>query len=232
LTYQLAGNVFLKASAGSAFRAPTLNELYWNDGWMFGNPNLKPEKSFSYELTLEKHLGADYLTRVSYYSAMTTDMILWDWQSSTIETRAKNVGRVDTEGVEFELVRALGDKGKAFINYTYQTAVDREDFDLLAVGKTIRYTPRNKYNLGLTYNGTGVYVRYVGERFADQYNTVKLPAFTVVDLRYENPLLTLSVDNLFDEKYSEAVGNDPTTYAARNYPMPGRNYKIGVKLAW
>lgn len=232
LNYQLAKRTYFKASVGSAFRAPTLNELYWNDGWMFGDPNLKPERSFSYELSLEKELGYDSYTRISYYSAKTTDMILWDWQSSTIETRAKNVGQVDAEGVEFELVKKLGGEGKAFLNYTYQRAVDSQDFDPLAVGKTIRYTPANKFNLGVLYAGTGIYLRHVGEQYADSYNTVKLPAFTVVDLKLASRNLTFAVDNLFDEKYSEAVGNDPMTYAVRNYPMPGRSYKLSLKWDW
>jgi outer membrane receptor protein involved in Fe transport len=197
---------------------------------MFGDSALRPEKAFSYELGLEKRLGPGSFARVNYFSNLTTDLILWDWQSSTIETRARNVGEAYSNGVEFELVRALKQNGQAFINYTYQQAVDRKDFDPQSEGKDLRYTPRQKFNAGVITGGTGIYLRHVGERYADQYNTIKLPAYTVVDLKFTSQRITLAVDNLFDQQYSEAVGNDPTTFAVRNYPMPGRRYSLGVKL--
>jgi outer membrane cobalamin receptor len=231
--FQQSPGTAWRASVGNAFRAPTLNELYWNDGWMFGDASLKPEKSFTYELGLEKKLSENSSARLSYYASTVTDLILWDWQSSTIETRAKNVGEAFMEGVELEWERKLGERGKAFINYTYQKAVDRKDFDALAVGKTIRYTPQTKYNAGLVLGESSLLIRHVGERFADQYNTITLPAYTVVDLKLAKKIkameIEFSVDNLFNESYSEIVGNNPTTWAVTKYPMPGRKYQAGVK---
>jgi outer membrane cobalamin receptor len=237
VVYQPYDGLKLRLSGGTAFRAPTLNELYWNDGWMFGDSNLKPERSTAYEIGLERKLSESTAARVNYFASTTSDQILWDWKSSTTETRAKNVGEVYSEGVEFEWEKKIGESGRAFINYTYQTAVDRKDFDPLAVGKTIRYTPQTKYNAGFFMGSSSVLIKHVGERYADQYNSVKLPAYTVVDFKYSKKVgslgLQLSIDNLLDEKYSEAVGTyfDPATFASepRNYPMPGRRYSIGVQ---
>ncbi len=233
LAYQPNPDLVVRASAGTAFRAPTLNELYWDDGWMFGDTALKPERSFTYEFGLERQLSGNSFAKLSYHRTAVTDLILWDWQSSTIETQAKNIGEAELEGMEFELSRALGDRGTAFVNYTYQRAVNKKDFDALAVGKTLRYTPRNKYNVGLTLGDSTLLVRYVGERYADAYNTIILPAYTVVDFRLARRLggfdVELACRNLFDERYSEAVGNDPVTYAVRSYPLPGRTYSVGVK---
>jgi len=234
LVRQLNQGLTLKLSAGTAFRAPTLNELYWNDGYMFGDASLRPEKSLSYEIGLERQLGENTIAKVSYYVTNTTDLILWDWRSSTIEARAKNVGAAYIEGVEFEWVKQLGRQGKAFINYAYQNAIDKEDIDPLAVGKRLRFTPQTKYNAGLVYNESSLTLRHVGESYADQYNTVVMPAFTVVDLHYAKKLakveIELAIRNLFDTVYSEAIGNDPVTWAARKYPMPGRNYSVGLKI--
>jgi outer membrane cobalamin receptor len=233
IAYQPNPGMTLRASAGTAFRAPTLNELYWNDGWMFGDTSLKPERSFTYELGLERRLNGSSFAKLSYYVSAVNDLILWDWQSSTIETRAKNIGEANMEGVEFEWSRELGGRGTAFVNYTYQKAVNKKDFDALAVGKTLRYTPQNKYNVGVIMGESSLLVRYVGERYADAYNTIKLPAYTVVDLRLAKKLSGFDVEllgrNLLDERYSEAVGNDPATFAVRPYPLPGRSYALGVK---
>ncbi len=237
LVYQPYDGLRIRLSGGTAFRAPTLNELYWNDGWMFGDPNLKPERSTAYEVCLERQLSESTAARATYFTSTTSDLILWDWKSSTTETRARNVGEAYTEGVEFEWERRLGENGRAFVNYTYQKAIDRQDFDPLAVGKTIRYTPETKYNAGFIMGGSSVLVKHVGERYADQYNTVKMPAYTVVDVRFSKKMrgldFQLLIENLFDERYSEVVGTyfDPVTYVSspRNYPMPGRRFSVGVQ---
>lgn len=229
VVYNLARNLNLKLSAGSAFRAPTLNELYWNDpAWgMFGNQSLKPEKAFSYEIGLERSISERLSAKVSYFNSLINDMILWNYDAATLQTNAINIGEVRSEGVEFELDQKLGE-GRGYVNYTYQKAIDNK----IAVGKTIPYTPQSKFNTGMVFGGSSLLVRHVGSRFTDSQNTVRLPAYTVVDLKWSERLknfdLELAIDNLFDENYFEAVGNDPTTFAARKYPMPGRRYTLGV----
>lgn len=233
LVYHAREDLVLRASAGSAFRAPTLNELYWNDGFMFGNTGLKPEKSGSYSFGLERKITERTTAQLAYFSAVITDQILWVYDSSTFKTNATNLGEVYSQGVEFELTRRLVDAGKGFINFTYQTAVNQKDTNAQLVGKDIPYTPRTKYNVGLVMAGSSVIIRHVGERFGDARNTIKLTPYTVVDLRLSKKVgpieISLSADNLFDERYNEAIGYDPTTFTARGYPMPGRRFSAGVK---
>jgi len=43
----------IKANYGTAFKAPTLNDLFWpNTGWAMGNPDLKSEKSWAWNARL------------------------------------------------------------------------------------------------------------------------------------------------------------------------------------
>ncbi|MBN3032810.1 MAG: TonB-dependent receptor [Candidatus Saganbacteria bacterium] len=233
LAFQAAAGLILRASAGTAFRAPTLNELYWNDGWMFGSAALKPEKSFSYELGLEKELTERTSARLNYFNSDVTDMILWETDQATYLTYARNVGRVRSEGVEFELTKRIEGGGRGFINYSYQNTVDKQDVNAANVGKQVPYTPREKYAVGVVYGGSSLIARHVGERYATADNALKLSAYTVVDLKFSRQIsnaieLDLAANNLFDEKYSEVAGLDPGTYAYRNYPMPGRNISLGV----
>ncbi|HVN67117.1 MAG TPA: TonB-dependent receptor, partial [Candidatus Sulfotelmatobacter sp.] len=236
LVYHL-GNTIWRASAGTAFRAPTLNELYWNDtNWqMFGDPNLKPEKSFSYELGLEKQLTERTSARINYFNSLVTDLILWDYDTATYTTQAKNIGEVKSEGVEFELTRSLGNGGKGFIDYTSQKVIDQKDVTAANIGKTLPYMPAEKYSVGLVKDGVSLIMKHVGERYSTTDNSQKLPGYTVVDLKVSRQIsdaimVELAADNLFDEKYSEVVGYDPNTFAPRGYPMPGRSYSIGLKL--
>ncbi len=228
-----AGSLTWRASAGTAFRAPTLNELYWNDPafFMSGDPNLKPEKSFSYEFGLEKQLTERTAARLNYFNTLTTDLILWDYDTATFTTLARNIGEVRSEGVEFELERSLGD-GRGFVNYTYQKVTDQKDATAANVGKTIPYTPQEKYTVGLINGGVSLLAKHVGDRYATADNSLKLPAYTVVDLKLirrisEAVQVELAAANLFDERYSEIIGYDPATFAPRGYPMPGRSYSLG-----
>lgn len=236
IVYRAGESTVLRASAGSAFRAPTLNELYWNDAafLMFGDPNLKPERSVSCDLGIERRLTDRTTARINYFNSTVSDLILWAYDPATFTSQVKNIGEVRSEGVELELDRKVGDDGKGFINYTYQKVIDKKDANSLLVDKTIPYTPVEKYSVGLVAGGASLIIRHVGERYANQDNTLKLSAYTVVDLKLSKRVgdslsVELAADNLFDEKYSEVVGYDPVTYAARNYPMPGRSYSLGVK---
>jgi iron complex outermembrane receptor protein len=51
--YTLTRTVRLRASAGHGFRLPTYVDLYYADPTTIGNPNLKPESSWSYEAGLD-----------------------------------------------------------------------------------------------------------------------------------------------------------------------------------
>jgi outer membrane cobalamin receptor len=234
LVFEPIKDLMVKASVGTAFRAPTLNDLYYNDGMMFGDPQIKPEKSFSYELGLERQIAEKTTAWLNYFSSDITDLILWNWEPSTGITRVKNVGEVQSEGVEFELTRLIGSEGKGFVNFTYQKATDKKDVTPALVDKAIPYIPQLKYNAGLMLVESSLIIKHVGERYADAYNNVKLPAYTVVDLklgkRLSAVLVEFTVENLFDEKYSETVGSLPyAPYSTVKYPMPGRRYRLGLK---
>jgi outer membrane cobalamin receptor len=51
--YTLTHTIRLRASAGHGFRLPTYVDLYYSDPTTIGNPNLKPESSWSYEAGLD-----------------------------------------------------------------------------------------------------------------------------------------------------------------------------------
>jgi vitamin B12 transporter len=220
ITYSLSEDLTFKASYGSAFRAPSLNNLFW-----FGNPSLKPENARAYEAGIERRTLDGNVSRLSYYLSATRDYIIYDISTNTLN----NIGEVAQEGVEYELERRIGANGKGFINYSLQKAIDK------VANKYLPYVAENKINTGLTFGESTLLIKYVGERYTDLTNLVKLPPYTVVDLKFSKKVsgfgVDLAVENLFDQQFSEVVGNDPTTFAvaARNYPMPGRRYSLGVK---
>ena len=64
--YTLTHTMRLRASAGHGFRLPTYVDLYYADPTTIGNPNLKPESSWSYEA------GADWTPANSRFTLTAT----------------------------------------------------------------------------------------------------------------------------------------------------------------
>lgn len=96
----------LKASIGRAVRNPTVSELF--QGGIntttqlptLNNPNLRPEKSFTTELTAERALP-NGLLRTTVFLERSHDALYS--QTTVGGTQVSNIGRIDTQGVEMAL---------------------------------------------------------------------------------------------------------------------------------
>ncbi|MEP7101627.1 MAG: TonB-dependent receptor [Burkholderiales bacterium] len=108
LSFQAAPDLVLKASLGRAVRMPTVSELYGatstTNSQYINDPNLKPEKSWTTELTAEKDLG-NALVRLTFFAEDTHDSLYsqttFDATANKNISRVQNVGRIKTNGLEF-----------------------------------------------------------------------------------------------------------------------------------
>ncbi|MFI7939285.1 TonB-dependent receptor plug domain-containing protein, partial [Acinetobacter baumannii] len=71
IRYQLLPLTSIYANIGSAFKAPTLNDMYGSGG----NPNLKPEESISYEVGIDQKLNYNISTGLSAYYTKIDNLI-------------------------------------------------------------------------------------------------------------------------------------------------------------
>lgn len=228
----------LWGNVSTAFKSPTLNDLYWNDPvWlMYGDADLKPEKSVAAELGVNKYFGKGSVLGLSLFARQVNDLILWVLDPTTFITKAMNIARVETIGLEAKYSVQIIKDLDFFTNATFQNPIDREDVSAQYEGKDVPYSPRTKANAGLiwkTYLGEfALLAKHVGERYANAANTIKLEPYTVTDVTYSIEIdqfeIFAKAKNIFDTTYSEAVSWHPITYAIMNYPMPGRNYAFGV----
>jgi iron complex outermembrane receptor protein len=107
LSYQWAKDTVLKASLGRAVRMPTVSELYGatstTNSQYINDPNLKPEKSWTTELSAEKDLGNGVL-RLTYFTEDTQDSLYsqttFDAVANKNVSRVQNIGRIQTKGLE------------------------------------------------------------------------------------------------------------------------------------
>ena len=140
LSYQLGAvlalseSTSLKATFGSAYRAPTLSDLYWYsyDGsdqygdtyYSYGNPSLKPETSYSGEIGLAL-AGKRLSVETSLFSRLVYDQINWGNYSSTvsqptvfIETPV-NISESLLPGVEIHATANITDQVFLEANYSF-----------------------------------------------------------------------------------------------------------------
>ncbi|MES2935411.1 MAG: TonB-dependent receptor [Pseudomonadota bacterium] len=153
LSYQWSDDTVFKASTGRAVRMPTVAELYGatssTNSKYINDPNLRPEKSWTTELTAEKDVGGGILrltlfsenVRDSLYSQTTFDPI-----ANANISRVQNVGRVQTKGVElaFNASDVLGDGLDLSGSITYADSRIKENMGFVSLpGDTIgKYQPR------------------------------------------------------------------------------------------
>lgn len=110
LSWQATADTVLKASVGRAVRMPTVSELYGatatTNSQYVNDPNLKPEKSWTAELSAEQAWGP-LQSRLTLFAETTRDSLysqtLLDPVANRNISRVQNIDRIATTGLEATL---------------------------------------------------------------------------------------------------------------------------------
>jgi outer membrane cobalamin receptor len=235
LTYKLAAvaalseSVSLKASGARSYRAPTLNDLYWNESWAVGNPDLEPETGYTGELGITVVRGR-LESNLFAFARYVLNGIEWDWSVSP--GTPINIGEALFPGVEadvaVQLLPGLRLSGGYVFLYSFVLKGASAVYTF-ADDKRARYSPVHKADLAASYQRgpfqVGAQAEYVGERFAEEANTVLLDPYILLnaDVRLQvNPHLRLSLagKNLLNQVYQTV--NDSL--------MPPLSFWVGAEL--
>lgn len=100
-SYRFAPGLRFRASAGTAFKAPTFNDLYFPDlpPFFFSNPNLRPERSHSKEAGIEFDGSKKYFSATLFRNDI-SDLITVFTDPSTFVSTTENLNSVRIEGLE------------------------------------------------------------------------------------------------------------------------------------
>ncbi|MEI6860133.1 MAG: TonB-dependent receptor [Shewanella sp.] len=169
-TYQFIENNFLKANIGTGYKAPVLTELYayetQGSGTVWGNPNLTPEESDSWDVRYEVYLDR-LKASIGYYSTDVTDKfsskICEDFEDGS-ENRIYcdnlpdpingdnklryNIGEASVSGIEAQLTYALTDSLNIKLSYD---GIDAKQINDEGVETDLNFNSENIYGLDIQY---------------------------------------------------------------------------------
>ncbi|MEO8013274.1 MAG: TonB-dependent receptor [Polaromonas sp.] len=208
------------ASAGTAFRAPTLYQRFSQ----YGVATLVPESSRNLELGLRWSKGASSVGLVGYRNKV--DNLITFASAGTCASAFgcyANTARAEYSGATLTATHAVGGVNLAG-SLDMQNPRDLNSGKLLARRAKQHGTLSADTRLGSWL--LGAEAQFSGKRFDDAANTRELSGYTLLGLSASTPLvkdwtLLARVDNLADKQYE----------LARTYATAGRSFYVGVKWA-
>ena len=237
------GNVVTKASVSRNFRFPTLNDLYFLPG---GNPDLKRESGWTYDLGLSFAVGKEDVYSltgsVNWFDSHVQDWILWLPTTKGFFS-PRNVKDVHAYGTELksDFNVALSKNWHLDVNGTLSWTPSINEGEPMSpadqsVGKQLPYVPEWSSSITgrLSWKRWSILYKwcYYSERFTMSSNDItltgKLPCYFMnnltlergVTLKWAELSLKGAINNLFDEEYLSVLSR----------PMPGINFEFFVSI--
>lgn len=240
--YFVLPSTSIYANIGTAFRAPSLTELYYHSEadygsfgiyHTYGNTNLKPEESTSYEIGLDHQFTPALTAYLSAYKTDVKNLIAstsnFDVATNTTTSTYENLNKAQFSGGE------VGFKWKQddlFLSteYAYVKTENKE------TGLEIAYRPKQTLTLttGLENTVYGVSASLIARSNSNAQNSAnpqKVPGYATVDLNAywnlnPNVKVFTNIENVGDSEYK-------TVYNFGNwYVNGGRQASVGVTFRY
>lgn len=242
--YRVSPDTRLRGAFGTGFKEPTFFENF-AQGFVYGNPDLAPERTRSWEVGLEHRVGWATLS-VAYFDQAFRDLIEFTFAPIAPDTvNYFNITGAAAGGVEAELRADLGHGWAATLAYTYlDSRVTDPGFETgpdaaFAPGKRLLRRPSDQATVRVhaPVGGRGTAdlgLRYAGNRDDLDFTTfpavrVTLPAAVHLDLGAEYDVGLGSVLGLLlTARIENVLGDDAREVA--NYPARGRTVFLGGRV--
>jgi vitamin B12 transporter len=243
--WRLPSRTRLRASFGTAFKAPSFAENFAQSPFEVGNPALEPERTRSWEAGAEQEL-LDGRASVSaaYFDQRFRNLIQYV-SAAPGDPTYQNLGAADARGIETGAVLRPAAGLAVSATYTWLrtrvTDAGASSSPAFAAGEWLLRRPSHSARLGASYRpgsraSLGASVLLTGNRDDTDFSSfpavrATLPAYQIVDLSAEvrlleparhglGVMLTARLENALDAEYHTIVG----------YPGQGRTIFAGGRI--
>ncbi len=235
VSYRVAGSTYLRASAGVGITEPSLLQNFARDPWFVGNPDLRPEKTTSYDAgVVQEFFGRRLRTEVSAFANSFRDLITFAFTQTP--STWQNIEASRARGFEFTAQGRVASWISLNGNYTRMwTRITKSSSPNALFNGTGQELPRRPGNSGAasvtltprrwTLQAGAV---LVGERQdTDMFGVTRNRGYQNVyasgSLRvHRNVVPFVRVENLLNDRYEEILG----------YPALSRGVHGGLRLEW
>lgn len=203
LGYRFTPELRATVNAGTSFKAPTFNDLYYPG---YANPNLKPERGQSIDASLRWASGTSRLDATIYQNNV-RDLIQFECDAS-FNCAPQNVSKARLQGLT--LAGAMRVAG-----FMFDGSVDFGDPRNVTVDKDLARRARQHAALRVSGDvlgvAAGVELMASGKRFDDAANSRVLPGYGIVNIYASKVVmpgvrLGIRVENAADRDYQLAYG--------------------------
>ncbi len=219
----------LKFSFGTGFKAPSLFYLF---DPMFGNPDLKPEKSKGWDAGVEQFfLNGKISFGLTYFDLRLENMFGFDANYKTI-----NIAKASSRGIEF--TTSIKSNEGLVINANYTFTQTNDDYELSSdFNKPLLRRPKHQFEVNANWQANeklnmNFEMHYVGKRDDKDFSTypaqrITMPDFTLFNVAASYKLfdylkINARIENLFDKQYEEVL----------YYGTLGRSFYAGLSLTF
>jgi vitamin B12 transporter len=227
--HRLSEATRLRASAGTAFRAPSGTDLYGYGG----NPALEPEQSRGVEIGINHRLDAHSSIDLAAYHSRLHNLIVTNfydldgidqWGDGWLldDPLNENVGRASISGLEIGyrysrrpwLLRASAEFKRPW-----------DESNDVVLSRRARVAAKASLLYSRTRWDAGLELQYEGKRDDSLWNSLELDAYTLANATARwyldrNTTVEGRIENLFDADYELAGG----------YNTPGRSIYLGLRV--
>lgn len=211
-TFDLTPNLEIGTGFNTGFRVPTFLDMYTPLSYGYqGNPNLRPEKSRSMEVSLRYHSEETNLS-VTAFQTRYKDLINGYVCDKFFNCTSENVNKATIRGITLEASQRFGNTsftvGADFLNPKDKSKGNTH-------GNTLSLRAKQVYRASIQHDfervSLGADYLFIGHRYDDAANTKRLGGYGLVNLRADyaaskNFHIQASVNNVFNKKYSPAYG--------------------------
>lgn len=228
---------------GQVFKAPTLDDLYYNASGMYGNPNLKAEKGDTWTIGYGTKFADKTSLNVNYFQSKLEDAIKWV-DIGNYESEVRNIAHQKKNGIEISVNHELNDNWDLEASYTH-VRVRNDNNDGNGYVRDTSYLP-NMYRFGVRYHDdlwnadlflrggsgadTGVFKNSYGYDAQNYLDSSFITLDASVSYKATKDLSFYAKGyNLFNKAYAESAGVSSATY---KYPAQGRRFIIGAEYTF